>query len=233
MTEAMPFDARTAEFAVMASILERRHSCRSFQSRIVPGGTIDQVLHAAQRTASWCNAQPCQVTILSGRALDRLRDGLTSQAKHGKPNPDIPFPHRYQGVYRDRRKDCGQALCKSLGIGREDREEAEAQRLQNFCMFGAPHVAAIFAPRNLEPYALLDCGAYVANFINAATSLGIATIPQAAPAHYGLFIRQSLNISDEMLFVCVISFGYAEHGHPANSFRTSREKVDTVLKFME
>ena len=53
---------------------------------------------------------------------------------------------------------------------------------ENYRFFGAPHVAVISSDDGLSTYGAIDCGGYVANFLNAATVLGVATIPQAALA---------------------------------------------------
>ncbi|WP_208510355.1 nitroreductase family protein [Variovorax paradoxus] len=55
-TESVP----TPAFDSLRELLHERTSCRAFLDRPVPRGVIEQVLGAAQRTASWCNAQPWQ-----------------------------------------------------------------------------------------------------------------------------------------------------------------------------
>lgn len=49
-------------------LLARRYSCRAFLPRPVERATIERILDAAQRTPSWCNAQPWQVHIATGAA---------------------------------------------------------------------------------------------------------------------------------------------------------------------
>jgi len=39
-----------------------------------------------------------------------------------------------------------------------DREASKRQTLENFRMFGAPHVAIITTERKLGTYGVLDCG---------------------------------------------------------------------------
>ena len=53
---------------VIEELLNERYSVRAFLSQPVPRDTIDRLLIAAQRTASWCNSQPWQVIIASGEA---------------------------------------------------------------------------------------------------------------------------------------------------------------------
>jgi hypothetical protein len=76
--------------------------------------------------------------------------------------------------------------------------------LENFCLFGAPHVAIVTTDRALGTYGAVDCGAYVANFALAARSLGVAVIAQAALAAYPAFWREQLDLSEDRLVVCGI-----------------------------
>ncbi len=219
-------------FDALAYLLRERYSCRGFLSDLVPRETIQAILTIAQRTASWCNSQPWQVSLPSGEATDRLRDKLR-QLAHDAPHPDFAWPSGYNGVYKERRRECGLQLYKSVGVTRGDDAGAERQRLENFRFFGAPHVAIISTDRELGVYGAIDCGAYVGNFALAARSLGVAAISQAALAAYPEFWREHLNLSGDRLVVCGISFGYEDPQHPANQFRTSRSPTSQVVNWID
>ena len=45
---------------------------------------------------------------------DRFRAALRQEAETGTPNPDLPWPSRYAGVYQDRRRACGPATAPVL-----------------------------------------------------------------------------------------------------------------------
>ena len=65
-----------------------------------------------------------------------------------------------------------------------------------------------------------------------AQALGLGTIPQAALARHSGLIRRHFKLADDRKVVCGISFGYADHSHRVNSYRTSRASVaDTVTYF--
>jgi nitroreductase len=97
-------------------------------------------------------------------------------------------------------------------------------------MFGAPHVAILTVRADLGPYAMVDCGAFVASFLFASHAHGIATTPQASLARHAKFIRSYFMLGKDRHMVCGISFGYANANHPVNSFRTSRAALDKVLR---
>ena len=214
-------------------LLEQRFSCRGFLPRPVPRETIRHIAALAQRTASWCNSQPWQVTIVGGEALRRLGAQLYSHAQQHPADPDFPFPAEYRGVYLERRRACGLALYASVGVEKGDRAASAIQALENYRFFGAPHVAFVTTDSALGVYGAIDCGAYVSNFMLAATSVGVAAIAQAALAAYPALLRAQLGLAEDRRVICGISFGYEDRQHPANGFRTGRAKVDDVLNWIE
>ncbi|RZJ08329.1 MAG: nitroreductase [Acidovorax sp.] len=214
--------AQADAFDTLSTLLHTRYSCRAYQPEPLPRATIEQILAAAQRTASWCNAQPWQVHIASGATLSRLREAFAAVPPAAPSTPDLPWPREYRGVYQERRRECGWGLYEALGIAKGDREASARQAAQNFTMFGAPHVAIVTSDEALGVYGAVDCGAYVSSFMLAAHSLGVGSIAQAALASYPGVLREVLGIGDNRTIVCGISFGLADLSHPANHFRTTR-----------
>ncbi len=89
----------TAAIEVLEDLLASRFSCRAFKPDPVPRATIERILAAAQKTASWCNSQPWQLVIASGAATRKFRDVMYGAASSGKPNSgDFPFPREYRGA---------------------------------------------------------------------------------------------------------------------------------------
>jgi nitroreductase len=213
------------------AVLADRHSCRAFRDEEVSRPDIEWMLERAQRTASWCNAQPWQVVVVSGEARRRLADALTARARLGERRPDVPPPLEYRGVYGERRRESGYALYGSLGIRREDRERREQQRLENFRFFDAPHTAIVSTEQSLGMYGAADCGAYVSSLMLAAQSLGIATVAQAAVAMHSDVVREQLSIAEDRLILCAVSFGYEDDAHPGNAFRTSRASLAEAVRW--
>ena len=225
---------QSAPIDVLEALLRERYSVRAFKLEPVPRATIDRVLTAAQRTASWCNSQPWQVVIASGEAKERFRKAIYAEAASGAPpEGDFEFPREYLGVYLERRRESGFQLYNTLGIVRGDKAAYARQALENYNFFGAPHVAIIHTDEALGIYGAIDCGAYVGNFMLAAQALGLGTIPQAALARHSGMIRRHFSLGDDRRVVCGISFGFADHAHKINSYRTSRASVPDTVTFVE
>jgi nitroreductase len=216
------------------TVVRERYSARMFKPDPVPGETLARILELAQHTPSWCNCQPWQLTITRGEATQRFREAVSAHARSGvKPSPDFSFPAAYLGEYRERRKVCGVQLYQSLRIERDDRGRAGEQALENFRLFGAPHVAIVTTDEALGIYGLLDCGLYVQTFMLAARNFGVDSIAQAALASYPDFVREHFSLPANRKLVCGISFGYAAADHPIHSYRTERAAVGDAVTFVD
>ena len=224
----------TAPIDVLERLMAARYSCRAYKPEQVPREVIERILTTAQKTASWCNSQPWQVTITSGEATQKFRDVLYPVAASGAPNSgDFPFPREYKGVYLERRRESGFQLYNTLGIERGDRAAYAEQALQNFKFFGAPHVAIITTDEALGVYGAVDCGGYVTSFMLAAQALGVATVPQAALAFHSDVLRKHFGFGDDRRVVCGISFGYPDADHKVNNYRTNRAPLGDVVTFVD
>jgi nitroreductase len=221
-----------SEEAALEGLLRRRHSCRAFLPKPVPDAVIGRIIEIAQRTASWCNAQPWQVEITRGEGTEAFRK-LMSAHVEDQPVTDFEWPNAYRGIHSDRRRACGFALYESVGVARGDKEGYRRQMAENYRFFGAPHVAVISSDDGLAAYGAIDCGGFVANFLNAATALGVATIPQAALTVRSDLVRAHFGLPPDRRVVCAISFGYADPDHPANGFRTDRAPASEVVRFQD
>jgi nitroreductase len=226
----------TGDFAALERTLTARRSCRGYLPEPVDRETIELLLGAAQRTASWCNTQPWQVHIVSGAARDALSKAAVENvtATFGQPAPsDFPFPESYRGVYDERRKEVGWQLYESVGVVRGDREGSAMQMLRNFEFFGAPHVAIITTDADLGVYGAIDCGLYVNSFMLAAQALGLGSCAQAAIAQVTPAVREFLDLPDDRRVVCGISFGHPDPDHPTSTFTSRRASIDDAVTFVD
>ena len=214
-------------------LLGRRYSCRGFLPRAVERATIERILDVAQRTPSWCNAQPWQAHIASGPATERLRVALLAHVQANPAEPEYPFPREYRGVYLARRRECGYQLYDAVGVARGDRAASAKQAMENYRLFGAPHAMVVTTDEALGIYGVLDCGAWINNFMLAAAAAGVACIAQAALATHPKPLREFFGIAEDRQIVCGMSFGYEDAQHPANRFRTHRAARQEVARWVD
>lgn len=218
----------STDFNVLRQVLDARYSCRAFLPDQVPEDQIRQIIEAAGRAPSWCNAQPWKATVTHGTETARFRQVIEKAATQDKPEPDLSWPSSYSGVYQDRRRSCGYQLYEAVGIVRDDKAGRAAQSMRNFAFFDAPHVAIISTEAELGPYGAMDCGGFVTAFMLAATALKLGSIAQASVAAYPSVIRAHFGLPETRQILCAISFGYPDENHPANQFRTARADLGSV-----
>ncbi|MGP6087351.1 nitroreductase [Antarctobacter jejuensis] len=218
-----------SEADVFGQLLEARFSCRGFRPDPVPRPVIEAALGDAQKVPSWNNVQPWQVIALSPVETADFAAALYEHAKSATHDSDIPFPPRYEGVYRERRRACGWQLYDAVGVTKGDRAASGRQMMENFRLFGAPNYLLITTPKDLGAYGVLDCGAYVTALMLALQARGVATIAMAAVASFSPFVRARYGIAEDRDLLCGVALGYADPDHPANSYRTERAGLDEVV----
>ncbi|MCW5653412.1 nitroreductase [Hydrogenophaga sp.] len=223
----------TGEAAALDKLLSERHSCRAFLPQAVDVAVQKSFLAMAQKASSWCNSQAWQVAIASGAAVERFREAMYNAARDGtQRGADFPFPKEYTGPYLARRRECGFQLYNAVGVERGDKAGGARQALENFRLFGAPHVAILTSDPGLDVYGAVDVGGYVQVLLLAMQAHGVAAIPQAALASHSALAKSLLGIDPARKVVCGISFGYEDTSHPANSYRTSRAGLDEVVTWV-
>jgi len=198
----------------------------------VPEADIARMIGAAQLSASWCNTQPWQVIVTTGAGTERFRKAATAHAAENPPRTaDFDLP-TYEGVYKDRRRSAGWRLYQSVGVDRGDRRGSFLQSLENYRLFGAPHVMLVTSDRELGTYGAVDCGIFLGNLMLVAQAMGIDTIPQAAFAFVAPFVAPYFDLPPDRKVTGGMAFGYRAGAHPANRFRTPRAPVDNVISWV-
>lgn len=238
--EAKPVTGETggaagpAAAAELERLLASRHSCRSFTPQTVDRADLERVLAMAQRTATWCNTQPWTSYLLSGQTLKRTREALAAHVTEGSDTePDLLDPEAYTGERLARRRQAGFALYGALGIERQDHEARRRQHLENFQFFGAPHVVVVTLAAELREYGVVDIGAYIATLLLAAEAMGLASIPQAAPALYAPALRNALMIPADERIVATVALGYEDTEAAANAFRVPRASLEESIRILD
>ncbi|MCE2706020.1 MAG: nitroreductase [Proteobacteria bacterium] len=219
----------------VAQSLVARKSVRAFLDKPVSHELIVKILEYARYAPSGTNTQPWQVAVLSGNNKDtldkKLSDAFMQQTSR---NPDYNYyPTEFTEEFKRRRVECGLLLYKTIGIDKSDKDGRLAQWAKNYNAFGAPVELYIFADKCIEKGSFMDCGMFIQSIMLMATSLGLATCPQAALAEYPDIVREHLGYSDNSLLLCGIALGYEDTSAIINSYRTPREEVSSFTQFFD
>ncbi len=212
-------------------VIRARGSTRAFLPKPVAPELILQIIAAANYAPSGSNIQPWHVHVVSGAARDALCARVVAAASSG-PEPSMAYqyyPSQWREPYLSRRRACGWGLYGTLGIKKTDREAMQAQQLRNFMLFDAPVGLYFTIDRDLNQGSWLDYGMYIQTVMLAATSLGLATCPQASWLAYDPIVREALSLDDREALVCGVALGYADLAAPVNRFRPARVAAAEVV----
>ncbi len=208
--------------------ITQRHSVRAYLDRPVPAERIRAILDAARHAPSGVNTQPWNVAVVTGETKRRLGEALIAAREAGQAeNPDYPYyPDAWRDPWAARRKACGLALYRALGIGRSDAEERKAAWYRNYRFFDAPVGLIFHMDRGFRTGSFLDMGMFMENVMLAALEHDLGTCPQASLAEYPDIVRDVLGLPAEQTIVCGMALGHPDPAAAVNRYRLEREPVD-------
>lgn len=122
-------------------------------------------------------------------------------------------------------------MYSTLEIQREDKQRQLDQWASNYRAFDAPVMLLFFIDKVMEKGSYLDYGMFLQSIMLAAVAEGLATCPQAALAEYPEIVKSELGYSDGQVLVCGMSLGYEDKSHKVNSYRTTREPLEELVKY--
>jgi len=215
--------------------LVQRKSTRAFLSTEVEQEKINTILDAARHAPSGANTQPWQVAVVTGGAKIKLQEKIEQAFRDGdKGKADYPYyPVEWRQPYALRRKECGLLMYKTLGITREDKDRQVNQWAANYRAFDAPVLLLFFIDDVLQTGSYIDYGMFLQSVMLAAIDQGLATCPQASLADYPEIIKAELGYPEKTVLLCGMALGYEDKDALINSYRTSREDVDSFTRYFK
>jgi nitroreductase len=223
------------ESVKVSKALESRSAVRAYLDKPVPVDLVEEILVAAARAPSGGNLQPWHVWALMG---DHLRRFKATVAERSRANPMGEgteykiYPDNLAEPYRTRRFRNGEDLYRALGIPREDKAARLGQFAKNFDFFGAP-VGLVFAiDRQMEPGQWADLGMYMQSAMLLAQEHGLSTCPQEAWALWHKTFREFVELPPNLMVFAGMALGYADTGHPINSWRSDRALASEFLAIL-
>ncbi len=210
-----------------------RKSIRAFRNQSVEPEKIERILEHARYAPSGANTQPWHVAVISGETKLRLQEAFEKafiEGKHGKMDYHY-YPQVWPEKYKNRRKETGLILYKTLGIKKEDKAGQAKQWRANYRAFDAPVMLLFLIDRELEKGSYMDYGMFLQSIMLMALDEGLATCPQAALAEYPDIVREVLKLPDDKMVLVGMALGYENQEAKVNSYRTSRESVESFVSY--
>lgn len=215
--------------------LAARKSVRAFLDNPLSRDVVSRVLDSARNSPSGVNTQPWQVAAVMGEKKEALQKMIEEAFNRGeKPQMDYQYyPLKWFEPYKTRRFQCGLQLYAALEIKREEKERRREQWIANYRAFDAPVMLYFFMDPGMETGSYMDYGMFLQSVMLAAVEEGLATCPQAALGEYPKIVKDVLGYPEDSILICGMALGYEDTTAKVNSYRTTREPVDTFTKFFE
>ena len=219
----------------VSDTLKERKSVRAYLPKDVEKEKIEHILNCAKHAPSGVNTQPWQVCVVSKDSKKRLDAKMTDAfLSNEKENMDYQYyPLVWNEVYKNRRKETGLQMYKTLEITREDKDKQLKQWTKNYDAFGAPVVLYFFIDKDMQKGSYLDYGMFLQSIALVAVEQGLSTCIQAALAQYPDIVKDELNIPKDKILLCGIALGYEDKNDVVNSYRTSRVELEEFVEFFE
>jgi nitroreductase len=205
-----------------------RHSFRAFLPKPVETEKLRTILDAARRSSSWANSQPWEIFVVSGAALEKIRKGFAKKREEqAPPAPETEFPREWTEAAKRRRQQLGSDMERDCGEAAQDFSKQN----QNF--FNAPAIIYVCIDKTLSHWSLYDAGAWSESFLLAAIEEGIGGIQAAQTVLYPDVIRSAVKIPDNLKIVIGIPIGYVDRDNRLNNLISSRDPLETVVRWTE
>jgi len=209
--------------------ISRRKSIRGFKPTPVPKGILKKILDTAIRSPSALNAQPWEITVVTGEVLENIKRGnLEMLASGAAPNLDVPGDP-LEGIHRQRQVNLAIQLFQLMGIKREDRQQRAEWQQRGFRFFDAPTAFIIYTGRALNTaHTQFDIGIITQTICLASLSHGLGTCIADQGIMYPEVVRKFTGIPDSKRISICIAIGYPDWDFPANKIESEREPVDSI-----
>jgi nitroreductase len=205
-----------------------RKSIRGYKPDPVPREVLREILETATRAPSSMNTQPWEITVVTGQALDNIKQAMTEMLKIGAtPHPLSPS-RPFEGVYRQRQIEVAVQIFKLMGIAREDMEKRAEWLGRGQRYYDAPAVFFISIDNSLQERTLLDIGALAQTICLIALnySLGTCIDDQGIPP--AEVVKKFTSIPQSKRIAMCIAVGYPDWDFPANRLESTREPLENV-----
>ena len=152
----------------------------------------------------------------------------------GRPSrSDYKLQETWKEPYLNRMRENGKGLFGILGIERHDQEKRKVFSLSMYKFFDAPQVIFVCLDESLGVYSLFDCGGFVQTICLLATDGGLGTCIQHSGVDYPDIIRKYVTIPEGKRILVAIAIGYPDEEAVVNRFRSNREPLEKVVRWVD
>ena len=104
---------------------------------------------------------------------------------------------------------------------------------ENFKFFGAPTAMIITIDKSFSKNGWGHVGMFLQNLWLLAVNEGLGMCLQESWSIYPQTVRSVIKHPNNEIVWCGIALGYPNSDHPINNYKTSREPIDSFVKFVD
>ena len=215
--------------------IRSRKSIRGYKPDPVPKEILREILEIATRAPSGLNVQPWEITVVTGKVLDKIKQGniemLHSVASSRQAGPP---PMIYEGKYRQRQVDLAIELFKLMGIPREDRVKRAEWMQRGIRFFDAPAAFILAIDESLGQFmGLIDIGALMQTICLTALHYGLGTCIEDQGIIFPEVVKKFTGMPESKRIVISIAIGYPDWDFPANKLESAREPLESAVTWCD
>jgi len=211
--------------------IKERKSMRAFKPVPIPKETIDEILRLTIHAPSALNLQPWEFFVVTGEEKERLsRKLIKAYREKGiscSPGAVKPLPETYsrRGVVT---AESMKPYLEQIGVSSEQFINEGSCRF-----YGAPVAIIICLDDSFSKARMVDIGIALGYLMLSAHGFGLATCPNGLTTAYEDEIKDLLNIPENKNVIIGVALGYPDLENPVNRFKSPRENLDKLVKWIE
>src|SRR4030043_2291822 len=215
----------------LLKVIMERKTIRAFKPDPVPKERIEEVIRLAIHAPSAINLQPWEFIIVTGEEKERLSRRLIKAYREKQigcsPGNIKPLP-----------KTFGKRGAKTLALMNPFFEEMRVSSDQftneGSCNFyGAPATILLCLDDSFPKARMVDIGIALGYFVLPAHELGLGTCPIGLITAYEDEIKDLLNIQENKNVVIGVALGYPDWDIAINRFKTTRDALETFVRWID
>ena len=215
--------------------IRSRKSIRGYKPEPVPKEILREILEIATRAPSGLNVQPWEIAVVTGKVLDKIRQGNIEMLRSvAASRPAGPPPMLFEGKYKQRQVDLAIELFRLMRIPREDRVKRAEWMQRGIRFFDAPAAFILSIDESLGQFmGLLDIGALMQTICLTALHYGLGTCIEDQGIIFPEVVKRFTGIPESKRIVICIAIGYPDWDFPANKLESTREPLENVVTWCD
>ena len=211
-------------------LMKERHSARDFLQKEIPEETVKEIINIALNSPSWCNSQPWNVYVVSGKHLEKIKkEWISKNEQKIKGYADLQPVHRTEFSER-----CQKNMEEGLKIFKEKTNDPELTAFwrKNIECFNAPVIVYLTLHKGHSKWSCYDLGSFGMSLMLAAKDYGVDSVVAYELAKYPDVLRKHAKIPENEDICVGIALGY-ENDDGVNKFRAKKNTIDDACHFVK